>query len=86
MKNEAKADLWRFFVEYWDDNILCPQSENVFLNARTVRVLQTIHGKSVVQKYLEFWVEEGSIRILGEADELGPESPCVQLVGYVSEL
>jgi len=86
MKNDAKEELWRFFFEYWDDNILGPQSERVFVNARTVRVLKVMHGKSVVRKHFDFWVNEGSIRILGEADDLDPESPCVELVGYVSEL
>jgi hypothetical protein len=79
-------DLWRFFLEYWDDNIIAPQSERVFVNARTVRVLEVIHGKSVVRKHLDFWVKEDSVRILGEADLLEPESRCVELIGYVSEL
>ena len=79
-------DLWRFFFEYWDDNIIAPQSERVFVNARTVRVFEAIHGKSVVRKHLDFWVNEDSVRILGEADLLEPESRCVDLIGYVSEL
>mgnify|MGYP006277016147 CR=1 FL=1 len=81
MQNE----IWRFFFEYWDDNIIAPQSERVFLNARTLRVLEAIHGKSLLQKHLDFWVEEGTILILGEAGLLEPESRCVELIGYVSE-
>ena len=86
MKSEASEPLWRFFLEYWDDHILYAQSEPVFVNARTIRVLQSIHGKPTVAAHLNHWVAEGSIRILGDAGGLEPDRPCVEMLDYVSEL
>jgi len=85
MKPERAIGLWRFFVNYWDDHVMWQQSDRVFINARTMRVLQVMFGRSVVQAYLAFWLKENTIILLGDLGQLHPEAPYIELLNYVSE-
>lgn len=78
--------LWLFFAEYWDDHITLGGPDRVCINARTMRVLESLYGKTAVREQLESWSQKNEIRLLGDTDELTADAPCVELLGYVSNI
>jgi len=86
MSAKDKISLWLFFVEYWDDYIIGFGDQPVTIDARTMRVLETIFGKSTVKQHLDFWIKEGDVKILGNSHELKATTPCVEVLNYLNEL
>jgi hypothetical protein len=88
MKDEAtrKELVGGFFAEYWDDNIVFGCQKEVAINARTMRVLKCVFWVPLIAECLQHWEMEETIQLLGDADDLEPDAPCVLVKGYVSNL
>ena len=83
---ETKEILWRIFAEYWDDGMLVGETDSVFMDARTLGVMKRVFGSTFVTECLDRWEQEGSVKLLGNPDELNADTPCVQIKDYVSNI
>ena len=77
--------IWEFFAEYYDDSITMPGSGPVVVTARTMRVVGALFGRPLLRQMVEAWTEESAVRVLEDWESLDGDTPCIELLDYVSE-
>jgi len=84
METTASTQLWRFFVEHYDDSVVFGGGR-VLVSARTMRALEAMFGRPLVRQAVETWKQDGDVTVLADWDESDANEPSVEILDYVSE-
>jgi hypothetical protein len=87
MEKTPAKELYNFFLAYWDDHICGPSnSERVFVNARTLRVLGESYGRPLLKQLIQAWAQDGDVVILDDWESASDaEARSVEILDYVFE-
>ena len=72
----------RFLSELYDDYAVAPQSEGLFLDARTLRAWANILGENTMRQDMQRLLDQNTIKVMSDYLQASANSHVIEILFY----